>query len=263
MRWNGLGLVIISVTLFARRGGATDQFEIQVYEGDHNAPFQPSVELHSNYTVAGHKAPAYPGETAPDRALRFTLEPALGITDWLEIGAYLQTMASPSEGGQFSGWKLRAKFVVPARMKLPMTLGINIEVGRVPRHVEETGWANEFRPILAFDLGRLGLAFNPLVGYALTGPEAFKPDFEPAMKAKWNTQMGFALGFEHYTSLGRFDLGFAPLSKQEHLTFAAFDLEPACDGPPSPWELNIAVGTALTESTPQHWIVKTIIGRSF
>jgi hypothetical protein len=172
-------------------------------------------------------------------------------------------MASPSAVARFGGWKLRTKFVVPERLRLPLILGINVELGRVPRSVEEAGWANEFRPIIGVELGRFGLTFNPIFGFALTGPEAFKPDFEPALKARWNTNLGFALGLEHYAALGRFDQGFVALRNQEHLSFLAFDLEPATGTRPSPWELNVGAGRSLTSVTPQRWLVKAIIGRSF
>jgi len=191
---------------------AMDKFEIQVYQGEINNPGQPSAELHTNYTLAGHAQPAYVDETPPDGTLRFTLEPALGVTEWLELGAYLQAMISPSDGAQFGGWKLRTKFVVPARLRLPIVLGINVELGRVPKNVEEEGWANEFRPILGVVLGRFGLTVNPVFGFALTGPEAGKPDFEPAFKAKWNTNLGFAVGAEHYAALGRFDQGLSQIA---------------------------------------------------
>jgi hypothetical protein len=258
-------LPVLAVFLSSLPAWATDAFEIQVYQGEHNEPWQASCELHTNYTVVGHTTPAYEGQTPPNGALRMTLEPALGLTDWLEIGAYLQAMVTPYAGAEFAGWKLRAKFVVPERVKLPLTLGINVELGRVPLNVEEAGWANEFRPILSWEHGQFGLTFNPIFGFALTGPDAFKPDFEPALKTKWNTNRGFALGLEYYAGLGRFD-GFDPLRDQTHLVFAVFDLEPPVgDGPPttSPWELNVAVGTGLTRGTPQQLIVKTIVGRSF
>jgi hypothetical protein len=240
-----------------------DKFEIQVYQGEHNDPGQPSVELHTNYTIAGHTTPAYPGETPPDQVLRFTLEPALGVTDWLELGAYLQSVVTPAAGAQFGGWKLRTKFIMPERFHLPIILGINVELGRVPKSAEEAGWANEFRPIIGIEVGRFGFTFNPIFGFALTGPEAGKPDFEPALKAKWNTNLGFALGLEHYAALGRFDEGFVAFHKQEHLTFAAFDLEPAVGQAESGWELNVAVGRSLTDATPQRWLVKAIVGRAF
>jgi hypothetical protein len=256
-------VVAIAAVLVALPVLAMDAFEIQVYQGEHNDPGQASVELHSNYTIRGRGEPAYQGETPPDRVLRFTLEPAIGIAEWMEVGAYLQAMVSPSGGTEFGGWKLRTKFVVPARLRLPLVLGINIELGRVPVAVEQEGWANEFRPIIALPLGRFALVFNPIFGFALTGPEAGKPDFEPAVKAKWNTNRGFALGLEHYAGLGRFDQGFAGLHQQEHVTFAVFDLEPAEGQAESGWELNLAVGRSLTDATPQRWIVKAIVGRAF
>jgi hypothetical protein len=242
---------------------AMDKFEIQVYQGEHNDPGQASAELHTNYTLSGHKQASYDGETPPNHVLRLTLEPAIGVFDWLELGAYLQAMVAPSQGAEFGGWKLRSKFVVPERYHLPVILGINVEIGRVPKSVEEEGWANEFRPIIGVALGRFAFTFNPLFGFALTGPEAGKPDFEPAFKAKWNTHRGFALGLEHYAALGRFDQGFVGLHEQEHVTFAVFDLEPPEGQPGSGWELNLAVGRSFTDATPQRWIVKTIVGRAF
>jgi len=240
-----------------------DKFEIQVYQGEHDDPGQASVELHGNDTLAGHEQPSYEDEIPPDGVLRLTLEPALGVTPWLEIGAYLQTMVTPSGGTHFAGWKLRTKLIAPERWHLPVILGINVEVGRVPRSVEDEGWANEFRPIIGLPAGRFMFTFNPLFGFALTGPEAGKPDFEPAFKATWNTELGFALGVEHYAALGRFDEGFVGIHQQEHMTFAALDLEPAEGQPESGWELNVAVGRSLTDATPQRWLVKAIVGRAF
>lgn len=250
-----------------RPAGANDQFEIQVYEGDHDRPWQPSLELHTNYTLQGQSTPAYDGETPPDGALRMTLEPALGITEWLEVGAYLQGMATGHAGAEFAGWKLRAKTVVPERLKLPVVLGLNVEVGRVPRSVDQDGWANEFRPILGKRFGRVGATLNPLFGFPLTGASAFKPDFSPAGKVKVVTDLGFALGAEYYAGLGRFDQGLLPLSQQEHLAFAAFDLARMEEGEEeeeeSEWELNVALGRSLTDATAQTWIGKVIVGRAF
>jgi hypothetical protein len=172
-------------------------------------------------------------------------------------------MVSPDHGVEFGGWKLRTKFILPARLGLPVVLGINVEIGRVPKAVEEEGWANEFRPIIGLPLGPLTFTFNPIFGFSLTGPEAGKPDFEPAGKIKWNSRLGFALGLEHYAALGRFDQGFAALRQQEHVTFVAFDLEPAPGQAESPWELNVAVGRSFTDATPQRWLVKAIVGRAF
>lgn len=262
----GLSIVgaLTGLTL-ATPADATDKFEIQVYQGEHNEPGQFGLEMHTNYTFAGHTTPAYDGERPADRAFRLTLEPSFGVTDWLELGAYLQNLVTPSGGAELAGWKLRVKVVAPDRWKLPLKLGLNVELGRVPRSVEEDGWANELRPIIGFQLWRFGLTFNPIVGFPLEGKDAGKPDFEPATKLKFNTNYGFAVGAEYYMGLGRFDVGFDPLREQEHLLFATFDLEPPV-GAPEPadsWELNVGLGAGLTPGTAQSWIAKVIVGHAF
>lgn len=243
---------------------AVDKFEIQVYEPDVNRPGQLGLEVHTNYTPAGRKLPDYAGEIPPNHVGRLTLEPALGVTEWLELGAYVQTMVAPAEGVRWAGAKLRAKFVVPPRLTGDFFFGINLELGRVPKSVEEEGWANEFRPIVGYDDGWLFADLNPIFGYALTGPERFEPDFEPAGKLGVNTQQGFRLGVEYYAGLGPFS-GFAPVRAQEHLGFVTLDLAPPAHTEVSgdTWELNTGVGHGFTEGTPQEWIVKAIVGRAF
>jgi hypothetical protein len=243
---------------------ALDKFEIQVYQADINEPGHFGLELHTNYTFSGHAVPSYDGETPPNHALRLTLEPAVGITDFLELGAYLQFMHTPYAGTQWGGTKVRAKFVVPERAHLPIFLGVNFEIGRVPVAAEQDGWANEIRPIIGWTNGYFLFDVNPIFGYALTGPDAFRPEFEPAFKAGWNTQLGFMLGAEYYAGLGRFDQGFLPRTDQEHLLFATFDLaQPVNAKSDDGWELNAGIGHGLTDATPQHWVFKMIVGHAF
>ncbi len=253
-------------TLAPRAAQAVDRFEIQVYEDDVNRPGQFGLELHTNYTIDGRTTPEYAGQVPPNHVGRLTLEPALGLTDWLELGGYVQSYLAPEVGAQYGGFKLRAKMVVPESAHLPLMLGLNVEIGRVPHRVEEHGWANEFRPIIGWKNDWVLAVVNPIFGYALTGSERFKPDFEPAGKLAVNTQLGFALGAEYYAGLGRFDQDLAPVSSQEHLLFGVFDLTPPAGSEPSPsgdWELNVGVGRALTEATGPQWIVKSIFGRAF
>jgi hypothetical protein len=259
-------VLVLASTLVTTRALALDAFEIQVYEAEVNRPGQFGLELHSNASIQGHATPEYPEQIPPNHVARFTLEPALGITEWLELGAYLQTMITP-HGGKFGGAKLRAKFVLPERFCKPFFFGINAEVGRVPRTVEAEGWANEFRPIIGWSNGRFLVDVNPIFGYALSGPQRFRPDFEPAGKVAVNTDRGFMLGVEYYAGLGLVTSGFSPWRDQEHLVFATFDLvepvgQPEGQGA-NPWELNLGVGRSLTEGTPSRWLVKAIVGRAF
>ena len=256
--------------------GGLDRFEIQVYQAEINDPGQLGLEVHLNYTFRGVDRPEYPGQVPLDRVGRLTLEPAVGVTDWLELGAYLQLMLAPGWDARYGGVKLRAKMVVPEglqeRLGIPVFLGLNVEVGRVPHAVEEQGWANEFRPIVGWKDDRWLLVVNPIFGYALSGPDRFRIDFEPCAKVAFNTQLGFAVGAEYYASLGFIGDGFLPLRQQEHLLFGVIDLvdparpRQAVEGSPahaSPWEVNLALGGALTDATGQHLIAKAIVGRSF
>lgn len=254
--------VLAMALLTAPPAAAMDAFEIQVYQDDVGDPGQFGLELHSNYTVSGRKAADWPGESPPHRGLRFTLEPAVGVTDFFEIGAYLQLLHSLDRGFDFAGAKLRGKFVAPKRWDLPVMLGINVELGRVPRFVEQDGWANEFRPIVGWRGGRWLLVANPIFGWALTGPNAFVPDFEPCGKVAFDTRKGFEVGLEYYAGLGELTRGTVPLSQQAHMLYATFDLA-AAPGLSSDWELNLAVGHGLTGGSDASWQVKSIVGRGF
>jgi hypothetical protein len=260
--------VCLAAAMFALLGVdralAVDAFEIQVYEAEVNRPGQFGLELHSNYTIAGRTTPEYPGETTPNHVARFTFEPAIGVTDWLELGAYLQTMITP-EGGKFVGAKLRTKFVIPEERTRPFFFGINAEIGRVSKSVEQEGWANEFRPIIGWSNGRFLVDVNPIFGYALTGPERFRPDFEPAGKVGVNTDRGFMLGVEYYAGLGLINKGFSTWHAQEHLVLATFDLVPPKGAAENAngWELNVGFGRSLTEASTSRWLVKAIVGHAF
>lgn len=240
---------------------ALDRFEVQVYEGELNDPGQMGLEAHLNYTARGERTPAYPGETVPHRGFRLTLEPALGVLPWLELGAYLQTQAAPGRGYRIEGGKLRVKLIAP-HGEAGFFYGVNVEVGRVSKAVAEEGWANEVRPILGWSGGPWTLALNPIFGSALSGPQGLRVDLEPAAKASWNTGLGFAVGAEWYGELGFVD-ALLPWSRQPHYLLAVADLAEVAGREKGPWELNLALGGGVTSAADQKLLLKMIVGRSF
>ncbi len=257
-----VGLVLAGLTVAGQSHGM-DLFEIQVYQAEVNEPGQFGLEVHTNYTFDGRRYAAYQGEQPPNHVGRLTLEPALGVTEYFELGAYFLNMVNDDGQYRFAGAKLRGKFVVPQRYTRHFFFGINVELGRVPRAVEEHGWANEFRPIAGWYDGYWLFDINPIFGYALSGPDKFEPDIEPAGKFGVNTQLGFMIGAEYYAGLGLL-ASPSPFRDQDHLLFATFDLaDPAKSEVEQPWELNVGFGKGLTDVTPQQWILKTIIGRAF
>lgn len=250
------------MALWCTGARAQDRFEIQVYESEINDPLEPSLQLHINYTPAGRSTPDYPGEVRPDRSAHFTLEPALGLTEFLELGAYVQAVVAPGYGFKYGGAKLRLLGVVPRRISGAFDLGLNVELSWVPKAAEPSAWANELRPILGWRGRIVNVWLNPIVTWALSGEGALRPELEPAARLTFNTLMGFGVGAEYYMGLGAFADGFLPLSDQTHLVFATFDLMDRPGEKPSPWMVNFGVGLGLTGGTPQRVVIKAIVGRS-
>ncbi len=184
---------------------ALDAFEIQVYEGDINAPGRPGLEVHANMVPAGSDTAQPPARVAEDNLMRLTLEPSLGILEWFEIGGYLQLALEPgSPEGHFGGFKLRSKWIVPRRLTGNFILGLNVEVGRGTAAFGTDSWDTEFRPILVWTANRWMIAVNPMFGWALSGAErSLEPDFEPATKVRIDSGYGVGVGLEYYAGLGR------------------------------------------------------------
>jgi hypothetical protein len=248
-----LGLLVV---LHASSAHAVDPFEIQVYEGDINEAGGVGLEVHENFVPEG-AAPEGTAGPASQSLLRTTLEPSLGLLEWWEVGMYLQFALEPgAPEGHFGGFKLRSKWILPRRLSGDFIFGLNVELGRGVEVFQSADWATEFRPILVWSRGPWMLAANPIFGWSLSGPDAeVEPDIEPALKARYDTGLGFGLGLEYYAGLGRLS-ELEGVSRQEHVLFAIADLVDAAV------DLNVGVGRGLTAAA-NDWTVKAIFGVGF
>jgi len=247
-------LTLVAASLLVHpRAHATDAFEIQVYDATINEPLQPSFELHYNNVLEGRNTPEYPNEIPPDHLNHLTLEPALGIARYLEVGGYLQFVIDSQGVGHWAGAKLRTKWVVPEDTWEHWRLGINLEVARIPHPFEPDAWSAEVRPILGYETGRWAYYVNPILGWSLSGATGI-PNFEPAAKLRWDTGLGFGIGVEYYGDIGPVN-DVPAVSQQEHYLFAVGDLLKG------PLELNFGVGYGLTHAS-NRWILKLIVGKA-
>ena len=249
---------VVLVLALARVAAANDAFEIQVYDPGINPPLSPGIEVHVNYVARGHTQPDYPGAVPTDQLVHVTFEPSFSITSFWELGAYLQVAVDPKgDGGQawFAGWKLRSKFVLPEEQSGIFDLGVNLEFSDVPHRFEEGVTGAEVRPILGIRYAGFRVDANPILTWGFEGKHVGVPDFEPCLKANWDTTLGFTIGAEYYAGLGPVD-HMPRLEKQEHYVYVVFDL---LDGP---FELNVGVGRGLTEAS-NDWTLKAIVGKSF
>jgi len=246
---------LVAALLMSLPALALDPFEIQVYDGTANAAGEAGLEMHLNYVAKGVRTSPSP-ELAPDRQAHVTLEPSYGVTPYWELGAYLQGTLLPGGTFDYSGVKLRSKFVTPPEWNEHWRLGINLELSRLPESYDPARWGAEVRPIVGWEDDRFLFALNPSIGMPLTSPASSEgPELEPCAMTKLKLG-GVALGLEYYASLGPVK-ALLPLPLQEHYVFETLDVL-AWHGV----ELNVGLGEGLTDAS-NRIVLKTVVGYAF
>jgi hypothetical protein len=195
--------------------------EIQVYDAEINERGKFNVVWHNNYTPIGRKEADFPGGVVPNHSLIGVPEWAYGVSDWLELGAYVP-LYSLTDGHRFliNGAKLRTLFVVPRAKKRTFFYGVNFELSYNSRHWETSRWSGEVRPIVGVHLGPVDLVLNPILDTDFNG---FKNlDFAPAARVAYNFSETWTAALEHYADFGKVS-GFATVKDQQQVTFAVMD----------------------------------------
>jgi hypothetical protein len=216
-----LGGVAAACTLWLLVANARAQTdEIQVYDATINAPGQFSVDLHNNYTPIGRKQPDFEGGIVPNHTLNGVPEWAYGVTDWLELGAYLPLYSWT--GGRFliDGAKLRAEFVVPRAQQRQFFYGVNFELSFNADQWEPTRESGEIRTILGVRSGPVDLIVNPILDTSFHGLGSL--DFAPAARVAYNFSEPWATALEYYGDYGRLS-HFEPSRRQQQTLFAVVD----------------------------------------
>ncbi len=259
MRPRSLSIALAAVaaaTLTPRAARAVDPFEIQVYDGTANDRGQAGLELHVNHVFGGHRVAVAP-ELPPDGQTHVTLEPSFGVTDFWEVGGYLQSTLRDDGHLDYAGVKLRSKLVTPPRWHPHLRLGINVELSVLPAAYDRNRVGGELRPIVAWEEERWVLALNPIVGTPLAGDGLDEgPTFEPALLAMWKVEGTVGLGLEYYADLGPIAHPDA-LRGQQHYLYEVASLLSV-----EHLELNVGIGEGLTGASAG-FVVKTIIGYGF
>jgi hypothetical protein len=159
-----------ALAVFAAAAGYAQTDEIQVYDAEINQPGQFSLQLHNNYTPVGRERPDFTGGIAPSHTLNGVPEWALGITEWLELGAYAPLYSRTGTGRLvIDGAKLRAEFVVPHAADRSFFYGVNFELSFNARYWERTRNSGEIRPIIGGRIGPVDLIVNPILDTSFSG----------------------------------------------------------------------------------------------
>lgn len=246
------GLLLASLCCASAHAALPD--EIQVYLDDLTEPGHYGLELHVNTTPVGVTTPTYPGEVVAAQGIRVTPEFSYGLTSDLDAGAYLPLVHESNGDFRAPAFKLRLKWVP---IKQPeqgpgVFAGLNGELSQVQERFEFDRRGLELRPILGWRNATWLLVTNPVVDFALEGPQRHSaPAFDPNFKVARTVAPGIATGIEYYTELGTLS-DIVPLNQEKHTLYWAIDI----DRPP--WNINFGIGRGLTPVTDP-WTVKMII----
>jgi len=228
--------------------------EIQVYDASTNEPGQFSIELHNNYTPIGRKQPDFVGGIVPNHTLNGVPEWAYGVTDWLELGAYLPLYSWTGTGNfLIDGAKLRTEFVIPHAQERSFFYGINFELSFNALYWEPTRNSGEIRPIIGVRFGPVDLIANPIIDTSFQGLGSL--DFAPAARVAYNFSERWAAAFEHYADYGQLS-HFEPPSRQRQTLFAVVDYKS------DPMSVEFGIGHGFT-SASDALVLKMILSHDF
>jgi len=243
--------VIIFLLLLQELANAQAENEIQVYASPTIQHKWTIVELHSNHTFKGSKFLADPKSA---HWTNETLEITHGVVKNFEIGFYTFTGIAPGGSYQYQGNQIRPRITVPEKWKWDYGVSLSAEFGFFRQFdTSKFLWQGEVRPIIDKTIDNWYFAFNPNIGFVLTGDHK-GVQIAPQFKTVCTIHQKVGVGIEYYGGLGSFKK-ILPLKMQEHLLGPMIDLylHPM-------WEINGGFLFGLTKNSNQH-ILKIILGR--
>jgi hypothetical protein len=226
--------------------------EIQVYEDDLDMPGQFGLDVHNNYVASGGSGIEYPGEMASLDRYRLTPEWSYGLTQNIELGAYLPLTTIDSQGHfEADGFKGRIKFIAPHPQDQDWYWGLNLEIGRVSHELDDNPWNGELKGILGGHFGRWTVATNLNLDFKVAGPVPAPATWDFDTKVSYALFKRFAVGFETYNGLGP-TRQLGQFDKADQQAFAAIDTGIG------KWDFNFGVGRGYGGDT-DGWILKAIV----
>jgi hypothetical protein len=127
----------------------------------------------------------------------------------------------------------------------------------VPARYESNVLGGELRPIVDIAWWRLYASLNPIIAFEFLGPNAGRPQLEPAAKITLSAIRALAFGLEYYAAFGPIT-HFDPVNAQTHRLFAIVDVTHTIS-PRLQLDVNFGVGYNLADNGDR-WVVKAIIG---
>ena len=244
-------LVLTAGVALAAPALAADE-EIQVYMDDLDKPGQFGLDVHNNYVASGDPGVDYAGEMSSLHRYRLTPEWSYGLTPDIELGAYLPLTTLDSQGRfEADGLKGRIKFIAPRPEGQAWYWGLNLEIGRVSRALDDNPWNGELKGILGTRFGRWTVASNLNLDFKVAGPAPAPASLDFDTKVSYALTRTFALGVETYDGLGTLRR-LGQFGKADQAIYGAVDTSLG------KWDFNFGLGHGYGSSA-DGWVLKAIV----
>ena len=234
----GIGL------LAATPAAALNFFELEVYPATTEGQGVHEIENLTSFVANGRKPTdgELEGEEARrHRLLRTSLEYNYGLTDKIDIAAYLDLQRPNGEDVEYAGSRVRVRGALWDKGRFPVDLGWYLEA-EMP-HDAPSDLELEFRPLISRDFGRFSLDLNPAFELPTVTEERRTLEFNYAARVYYRASRDLQPGVEFFGGAGQIRR-FDPGREQEHYVF------PVVYGRPfRGWKFGFGPGFGLTRGS--------------
>jgi hypothetical protein len=193
--------------------GALNFFELEVYPATTEGKGVHEIENLTTFVANGRDEPEGEEEAPRHRLLRSSVEYNYGLTDNIDVAAYLDVVRANGEDVEYAGSRFRGRGALWEKGRFPLDVGWYLEA-ELP-HNEESDLELEFRPIVSRDVGRFSFDLNPIFELPTVSEERRTLEFNYGARVYYRLSRNWVPGVEFYGDIGQIR-DIAPARAQEH-----------------------------------------------
>jgi len=182
--------------LWPGRARALNFFELEVHPATTEGAGQHELESLTSFVANGRNA-----EEETHHLLRTSLEYNYGLTDKIDVAAYLDLEKPNGEDLEYAGSRFRARGALWDKGRFPLDLGWYLEA-EVPYHTK-SNLELEFRPLVSRDLGRFSVDLNPAFELPTVSEERRTLEFNYAARVYYRLSRRFQPALEFFGGIGQ------------------------------------------------------------
>jgi len=206
-------VALAMLLLVASPAGALNFFELEVYPATTEGQGLHEIENTTTFVANGRKDDT---DEPRHRLLRTSLEYDYGLTDKIDLAAYLDLQRPNGEDLEYAASRFRARGALWDKGRFPVDLGWYLEA-ELP-HDGASDLELDFRPLVSRDVGRFSFDLNPGFELPTVSEERRTLEFNYAARVYYRWSRRFVPGLEFYGDIGQIRT-IDPSRDQEHYVF--------------------------------------------